>query len=88
MCTGILEFSLLVSAILSTYNISIKQRLKGFLYSLGVVILFNLFRIVITIFIIVNLNLKIANFFHGFLFRIFLVIIVLGTYYFWLRYIK
>jgi exosortase/archaeosortase family protein len=51
-----------------------------------VVVFFNIFRIVLTILLIVTSSLAIAEFMHGFLFRIFLIIIVIGFYYFWFKY--
>ncbi|NCQ51158.1 exosortase/archaeosortase family protein [archaeon] len=85
LCTGILEFSLIVSAIVSTIGFSLRKKIKWVLISSFLVIIFNLLRITFTIFIIDYFNLEIADFFHGFLFRLFLVIIVIGTYYFFLK---
>jgi exosortase/archaeosortase family protein len=85
LCTGTLEFCLLVSAILSSVGISLKKRIIGALLSAPIIIFFNLTRIVITSLIIINGNLSFANFVHGFLFRLFLIIIVIGTYYVWFR---
>jgi exosortase/archaeosortase family protein len=85
LCTGILEFALLASAILSTFTISWKKRLIGASIAVGIVILFNIIRISTTVYLITSLNLSWANFFHGFLFRLFLIIIVLGFYWLWLR---
>jgi len=85
LCTGILEFSLITSAIISTIGFPLRKKIKWVLISSVVVILFNLLRITFTIFIIDSLNLQIADFFHGFLFRLFLIVIVIGTYYFFLR---
>jgi len=84
LCTGILEFSLLSAAILASFDSSWKKRIIGVLISAVVVFIFNIFRITITIFIIDKLNLSVANFFHGFLFRLFMVIIVVGVYWYWL----
>ncbi|HRT02368.1 MAG TPA: exosortase/archaeosortase family protein [Candidatus Diapherotrites archaeon] len=85
LCTGVLEFSLLSAAILASHGFSWKKRVVGILIGTGVLIFFNILRISLTVFLITELNLKVASFFHGFLFRLFLVIIVLGTYYFWLK---
>ncbi len=85
LCTGILELSLLVSAILATTFISWKKRLTWVFVSLGVVIVFNIIRISFTTFLITKLNLETASFFHGFLFRFFMVLIIIGVYYLFLR---
>lgn len=85
LCTGILEFSLLSAAIIASKGIAISRRIIGFLISIFVVIVFNIFRISFTGYLIINLNLFWAEIFHGILFRLFLVIIVIGTYYLWLK---
>jgi len=84
LCTGILEYSLLSAAILASFDVSWKKRIIGVLLSTVVVFIFNLFRITLTIFIIDKLNLSVANFFHGFLFRLFMIIIVVGVYWYWI----
>jgi len=85
LCTGVLEFALLASAILASSNVSWKKRGIGAALAVLVVIVFNLIRISFTVYLITVLNLPWATFFHSFLFRLFLVIIVLGFYWFWLR---
>ncbi len=85
LCTGILEFALLASAILASTSVSWKKRLIGVLLAIPLVILFNIIRISFTTYLITALNLSWASFFHGFLFRFFLVIIVLGFYWLWLK---
>lgn len=86
LCSGIVEFCLLASAILASKGIEIRKRITGFLLAIPVVVFFNLFRITLTTVIIVHSSLAVAEFMHGFLFRIFLVIVVLGFYYFWFKY--
>jgi exosortase/archaeosortase family protein len=76
---------LLSSAILASRGIAIKKRLFGFLLSIPTVFLFNIIRIVTTIFFIVYLSIPIAEFLHSFLFRIFLIILVIGFYYLWFK---
>jgi len=85
LCTGILEFCLLSSAIFASKGIDLFKRFYGFLIAIPLVIFFNLFRITLTTYIITIANLGLAEFMHGFLFRIFLVIIVVGFYYFWFK---
>jgi exosortase/archaeosortase family protein len=85
LCTGILEFSLIFSAIVATIKVPVRKKIKWVLLASLIVIFFNLLRITFTIFIIYSFNLNLANFFHGFLFRLFLLIIVVGIYYFYLR---
>ena len=85
LCTGILEFSLLSAAILASKGIPIIKRIIGFLISILVVMFFNIFRISLTGYLIVHLNIFWAEIFHAVLFRLFLVIIVIGTYYLWFK---
>ncbi len=85
LCCGIIEFCLLSSAILASKGISIKKRVAGFLLSIPLIILFNLFRITITIIIVLHSSQGFAEFIHGFLFRVFLVILVVGFYYLWFK---
>lgn len=85
LCTGILEFSILVCAILATRLGSLKKRLLWCSIALGVVVIFNITRISLTVFLITKLNQTTASFFHGFLFRLFLVLVVIGTYWLFLR---
>jgi len=85
LCAGIIEFCLLASAILASKGISLKKRATGFFLSIPLVIFFNLFRIIVTSLFIIYSNLFWATLVHGFLFRIFLIIVVIGFYYFWFR---
>lgn len=85
LCTGILEFGLIFSAIVSTLGVSIKKKVRWVLISFIAVIFFNLLRIVLTVLIIIYFNLSVADFFHGFLFRLSLIVIVIGIYYLFLK---
>lgn len=85
LCTGILEFSLIFSAIISSFNIPFKKRIIWVLLASIIVIFFNIFRITFTIFLINVLDIKVADFFHGFLFRLFLILVVVGIYYFFIN---
>ncbi|MFA5746159.1 MAG: exosortase/archaeosortase family protein [archaeon] len=85
LCSGVLEFCLLASAMIASVGISIKKRLMGVLISIPVIVIFNVFRITVTSYIIVAGNLSFANLVHGFLFRIFLIAMVIGTYFVWFK---
>jgi exosortase/archaeosortase family protein len=85
LCTGILEFCLLVSAIFATKEVILKKRIIWMLWSILLVVVFNIIRIVVTILFIVFFSVSLANIFHSFLFRLFLVIIVVGFYYLFLK---
>jgi len=85
LCTGILEFAILSAAILASKGIAWKRRITGVLLAGAVVAVFNIFRIVTTAIIIKLADIESAEFFHGFLFRLFLVVIVIGTYWLWYK---
>jgi exosortase/archaeosortase family protein len=85
LCTGILEFSLIVCAIFATTEVVLKRRILWMALSIPLVIIFNLIRIVFTVYLIVFLSVSVADIFHEILFRLFLVIIVVGFYYIFLK---
>jgi exosortase/archaeosortase family protein len=85
LCTAILEFSLISAAILSSRGIPWLKRIKGVLYSIFVIIIFNILRIIITCLVINYLSLDLATFLHSFLFRLFIIIVVGGFYFIWLK---
>lgn len=85
LCTGILEFCLLASAIAASAGIVVKKRVFGVLLAIPIIFVFNTTRIVLTSLIILGGNLSFANFVHGLLFRLFLIIVIIGTYYFWFK---
>ncbi len=85
LCTGILEFCLLVSAIFATREVIFKKRLLWILFSLLLVVFFNIFRIVLTTLTIVLFSVSLANIFHEILFRLFLIVVVVGFYYLFLK---
>ena len=83
LCTGILETALLVAAIATSFGISTKKRLLGIAGAIAGIQLFNLFRILTTIFLIINFNLEVAELGHELLFRLFLLIVIAGFYSLW-----
>ena len=86
LCTGILETALLIAAIAASYGIEIRKRVIGIAAAAIAIFIFNLLRILATIFLIINFNLSVAEFGHEVLFRMFLFVVIAGFYaaWFWL----
>ncbi|MBI2530446.1 MAG: hypothetical protein HYW05_04870 [Candidatus Diapherotrites archaeon] len=83
LCTGALETFLLIAAILASFGIDMRKRIIGAIAAFIAVFIFNLLRILITIFLLINLDLRIAEISHDLLFRISLLIAIAGFYYAW-----
>ncbi len=83
LCTGILETMLLIAAILASFGIDFKKRILGAIAAFIAVFVFNILRILITIFLLLNLDLRIAEISHDLLFRLSLLVVIAGFYYAW-----
>ena len=83
LCTGMLEALLLIAAILASFGIDLRKRIMGAVAAFIAVFIFNIARILITIALIMNFDLRIAEISHDLLFRISLLIAIAGFYYFW-----
>jgi len=85
LCTGVLETIVLVSAILATFEIDARKRILGALAGVVAVFVFNLFRIVSTILIVLSQPIEVAVLSHDVLFRVFLFVVIAGFYWTWIR---
>ncbi len=83
LCTGLLEIAVLASAILASYGISWSRRILGVLIAVFFAHLFNLARIVITVFAVLEQPPYVAELAHDFLFRLLLFAIVFLMYAVW-----
>ena len=83
LCTGLLELIILISAIIASIIVSLKKRLLGVMGAIAFVYVINLLRIIISINIILNGNLQAAEFAHDLLFRISLIVVIVGFYGIW-----
>ena len=83
LCTGLLELTVLVSAIIASLGINWKKRLIGVIGAIVAVFAFNFLRIIVSINIILENNLQAAEFAHDLFFRVFLVIVIVGFYGLW-----
>src|SRR3989338_6588066 len=83
LCTGVLEALLLIAAILASFGIGLRNRIIGAIAAFFAVFVFNIARIIVTIALIMNFDLRIAEISHDLLFRLSLLIVIAGFYYFW-----
>ena len=84
LCTGLLEFSIIASAIAATKEIPRKKRMVGVFGALVGVFAFNQLRVVASAMQLLNTNVEIADLTHNVLFRVFLFIVIAGMYWAWL----
>lgn len=85
LCTGLLEWIVLISAIVSSGEVNSKKRMSGVLWGTLFIFGFNLFRIIASILAIVFFGLSFAEFSHDVFFRVFLFASIAGFYYVWLK---
>ncbi|MDO8538099.1 MAG: exosortase/archaeosortase family protein [archaeon] len=83
LCTGILEFSIVASAILATLEVSWKKRIIGALGAGIITGLFNFARITIVLLALISLGISEAELAHDVLFRISLLFVIIGYYALW-----
>ena len=83
LCTGLLEFSIVASAVLATTEVSWKKRIIGFIGAGIVTILFNFARISFVLLAFINSGIQQAELAHDLLFRISLLFVIVGYYALW-----
>lgn len=88
LCTGILEMTILVAAILATFEAERKKRMIGAIVSVFAIFVFNQFRILTTIFLIKNASGELIEFSHDIFFRIFLFVTIAVFYALWIWWAK
>ena len=88
LCTGWFEIALLIAAILATITATRRQQLVGIIMAIAGGFLFNQVRIVFSIQQILHTNLVTAELTHDVLFRLFMMIVVVGLYAGWLKWIQ
>jgi exosortase/archaeosortase family protein len=82
LCTGIMEFILLTSALIATEKIENKKKLIGIVGAAITTFFFNVSRIVITISLIEK-SFESIELAHDLLFRISLFVLIAGYYFLW-----
>lgn len=84
LCTGLLELIVLISAMIASLGISWRKRLLGIGVGIVLTQVFNFFRIAFTIdFILGNNSMQVIEFVHDFLFRLTLLLVIVGIYTVW-----
>lgn len=83
LCTGLMEFILLISAIIATEKIQKEKKILGIIGAGIATFSFNITRIAITISLIENVSLETIELAHDLLFRISLFILIAGYYFAW-----
>ncbi|MFH1779650.1 MAG: exosortase/archaeosortase family protein [Candidatus Micrarchaeota archaeon] len=76
VCSGGIEIIVLFGIIFASFEKTWKERMNGFLIGLILLIALNFFRIVATLHFL-------SEFMHSFLFRITLIIAIVGYYWYW-----
>ncbi len=85
LCTGLLELTVLISAIASSFGFTLRKRLLGILGAIPTIIVFNIFRIYITATFLISQNLSQAEALHSGFFRASLFFLIVGFYFLWFR---
>ncbi|MEK6820990.1 MAG: exosortase/archaeosortase family protein, partial [archaeon] len=85
LCSGMLEMILLASAILATPIRTVRARILGVVAGVGVLYVFNLFRMVVTLLQLEHTSLAFATLTHDVLFRLVLIVGFALVYWVWLH---
>ena len=84
LCTGLMEMFIVASAILASIGIDWRKRIIGAIASVILLQAFNFVRIFATLLVILgNHSLQTIEFTHNILFRIFLFVVIAGSYIAW-----
>ena len=83
LCAGDIEIILLSAAVLSTFDRSIKNRIAGVVFGVMTIMLLNPVRIFTVLIIGDKLGWRTADFTHDILFRLMLIIVLVGYYFIW-----
>ncbi|QQR93105.1 MAG: exosortase/archaeosortase family protein [Candidatus Iainarchaeum archaeon] len=85
LCSGLMEIILLVAAITATRDASVRKKVIGIVVGVGILFAWNLVRMLISIQQLLHTSLEFAEFTHGVLFRVMLVVGFALIYVAWLR---
>ena len=83
LCTGLFELIILVSAIAASFGISLRKRGVGILGAVIFGFVFNQMRIVVSVLLAINTNIRTAELAHDVFFRLTLFIVIAGYYAAW-----
>jgi exosortase/archaeosortase family protein len=85
LCSGLMEIILLIAAIIATRDASVRKKVIGIILGAGVLFVWNLVRMVVSIQQLLHTSIEFAEFTHGVLFRVMLVVGFALIYWIWLR---
>ncbi len=88
LCSGALEIIILISAILASFGISWRKKILGAIVAIIAGYVFNVFRIWITLNIIMVQNTEVFEIAHDLLFRIVLFVYIIVVYVLWFMWAK
>jgi exosortase/archaeosortase family protein len=83
LCTGVLEIVVLIAAMLASFGIGPKEKLKGIIIAIIAGIIFNILRIFVTVNIVLTQNMQTIELTHDLLFRAVLFVYIVGVYVVW-----
>ena len=83
LCTGLLELTVLVSAMIASFGISRRKRAIGIIAGIAIGITFNAMRIVLTVLALLYAEAKTAELAHDLLFRLSIIFVIAGIYWVW-----
>lgn len=83
LCTGLMEFILLASALIATAGIKKEKKIIGIIGAGITTYIFNVIRIALTISLIENTSTEIIELTHNILFKITLFALIAGYYFIW-----
>lgn len=85
LCSGLMEIILLIAAIAATRDASWRKKIMGIIFGVGILFAWNILRMLISIQQLLHTSLEFAEFTHGVLFRVMLVLGFAFIYLIWLR---
>jgi exosortase/archaeosortase family protein len=85
VCTGWYELVVFIALLLATFEILFLKRIIGSLILIPVFLIFNLLRMYLMIYLILNVNLEFVDFMHTILFKVGLLVFFGIYYYIWFR---
>ena len=83
LCTGLMEATVLLAAILASHGIAWRKRIIGSVAGIVLAQIFNIARILLTITFILDSDIQTIEFVHNVFFRVTLFIVIVGIYAAW-----
>ena len=83
LCAGDIEIALLAAIVLSTFDRPLRRRLWGVFFGLATILIVNPIRISVVLATGYYSNWQWADFTHDILFRLTLLVVIVGYYFIW-----